>query len=251
MMVLTLLMAALAAPTPQASSLGSPPVNPLESGQYLLHLDQVTSIKLPIGRGLSSTRSLVLVELRREGDRWVQRQKTCAIAIEGSPRMVQTRIPDAFLAALPVTEAEVQLQPEAGGWRYTVDLGRQRIGWKHDEGREGLPQTPEDPRVFDADHDGNPGLTLEVSVPLFGTHEVYLVQDSHARLDGRLVPRGAEGNITTLRLDQRVLDATSRLFARHPPEVETRNDASRFRLQRVDEGTTCASLQRPDDWPEG
>ena len=74
-------------------------------------------------------------------------------------------IPDAFVAALPPF-TRTGTYVEAGG-EHTYALPRFYLvqgANLTDEANEALPTAPDDPRVYDQDGDGKPGMTLRATL---------------------------------------------------------------------------------------
>jgi hypothetical protein len=151
-------------------------------------------------------------------------------------------MPPAFIAALGTHAYPVELAWEDGGWRYRADLGTEHVGWRPDDGA--LPTDGSDPRVFDWDRDGRPAATIRLVVPVAPDGELYVVQRGHSVLDGRVVTaERAEGAIDVRVFEQAVLEARPG-FLRRSPEVRQDPERSRFVLERVADGATCADLVR-------
>ena len=107
------------------------------AGEWVLDLLLVTRASVPIlGEFVTRTRSEVAVELAvRDAGVW-QTQRVCTTAVNDGRGLVRTRIPPAFVAALPVISFPVDLTPTPSGWDYAADFGRQLIGW---DGAGALP----------------------------------------------------------------------------------------------------------------
>ena len=91
----------------------------------------------------------------------------------------------------------------------------------------------DDPRIFDADMDGNPGVTLDING---GSCQIYIAQRSIEALRGNLMPDGSiegDGSLFTLTA---FIDATNPLCAT-PYEVLGNDERGEnyFRMVRVDE----------------
>lgn len=246
--IVLLLAAALAAPpAPQPAPVDAvtrtvAPAPPDLSGRWKVEMIHATSSRIPIGRAVSYTRSLVLATVREDARGVVQEHRPCHVGIDGKPSLIKTTVPQAFVDALPRTVFRPTWTQEDGDWVWRADLGPQDVGWAHQGGP--LPVDADAANLLDEDGDGKPGVTVVVSVPLFGTHEVYVAQRSHATVEARWDGAALEGTLGTVRIDQTVLGSTSRLFANHPPELDPEDGLSFFRMTRVDEATTCRDLVR-------
>lgn len=227
-----------------AGAVGKGPVQePDLSGRYVMTLHVASRARIPVlGWMPSQTISTVLVDLVRTGDhRYEQRHQVCTVDIESDRSQAKTTIPDAFVAALPVKTYQVELSAVEQGWGYTADLGDDHIGYDPSKSAD-VPQRAKDPAVTDPDGDGKPGMTVLVTVPLFGEGELYLVQRGRMRLAGAVVSDTTiEGQLEVVALEQRTLKATNPLFSLSPA-LEPMPDASWFRLERA-AGATCAGIR--------
>ncbi|MCA9567584.1 MAG: hypothetical protein KC656_07065 [Myxococcales bacterium] len=218
------------------------PVDLLE-GTWALEMHAVSAARVAVfGDVRSVTRTAVLVRVERDGDGWVHDHRTCGSSIEGGP-LVRTRIPAAYFDAVrPKRLApSVEVDADTGTPRYRVDLERFAGGWDP-SACERVPSEADDPCVRDWDGDGKPGITIEVKAPLLPWAEVYVAQQTHPRLDGHLVsPDLIAGRLRVGELDNRVLGASSPLF-HATPDVRSVDAASTFRMERVEDGASCADV---------
>lgn len=210
-------------------------------GRYAMDLRLATLTRVPIvGRQLSVTSSLVLVDMRQDAaGRWVQRQRVCQVRVE-SEKMRMT-VPDAFVSALPVREHVPAVQDAPGGARYVADLGPESIGFDPRMTGGRLPHNREAPGVLDSDRDGEPGATVIGHFPLFGSVRLYIAQRTHLVLRGRQTSPGRiEGTLDIRAFEQKTLGADSRLFRR---TLDTRGDPSHsgFTMVRT-RARTCGEL---------
>jgi hypothetical protein len=101
----------------------------------------------------------------------------------------------------------------------------------HDLGLDDpLPATPDDPRVYDQDEDGHPGVTLVLGNDLC---EIYIVQRTRTRLTGAVVDGARVEGTFSADLDKVVLDATQTL-CKGANTVTPSALPSRFVLVRID-----------------
>ncbi len=140
----------------------------------------------------SVTHSYALVDVRREGEALMLTERYCHVEITSDWGMgVPVLISDAWTRSMEPFEAP--LVPSAEGmWRRPEVV--QAVGARlEDPVDERLPTEVDDPRVFDQDGDGHPGVTSEV----VGIGEIYLVRrerylfvdlsfDESGRLSGRM-----------------------------------------------------------------
>lgn len=232
-----LALALLAAP----AGLGARPAGEAWEGRFAMDLRLATVARVPlVGSQRSVTRSLVLVEARRAGAGWMQRQRVCDVRISGgSARM---SVPEAFVRAIPVREHASRF-PAASGARYVADLGVESFGFDPAVTGGALPRSARAPGVVDADRDGAPGVTVVGRFPLFGRVRIFFAQRSHLVLEGRqTAPGRIEGGLDVLALEQRTLGASNRLFGRTIP-VRPDEARSGFTLVAAPQVDSCEELK--------
>ncbi len=216
----------------------------LPAGAYRLDMIMATVSRLPFfGSSKSASRSMSLVEVRREGSYLIQSHQVCEFRVLEDSALIKMVFPDKFVAALAKHTYPVQLEKDAQGWLYRADLGIERIGYRLDSANDKLPTKIDDPTVYDWDGDGHPGATLRLSVPLLPDGELYVVQRGQSVLVGRVVTPGTiDGEIEVRSFEHRVLGARPS-FLNRSPEIEPDPKASRFSMSPVPAGSTCQSLR--------
>ncbi len=217
---------------------------PLAPGNYRLEMILTSTTRIPFfGSSKSASKSVSLVEIRRDGDRWIQSHKVCDFGVVEDSAMIKMVFPEKFIAALAQHSYPIDLAKDDKGWLYRADLGIERIGYRPFGADDKLPTKVEDPGVFDWDSDGHPGATLKLSVPLLPDGELYVVQRGQSILTGRLVEPGKiAGSIEVRQFDQRVLDAWPGFLAKSP-EIEPEPKESHFTLIRIANGSVCETLR--------
>lgn len=217
---------------------------PLSPGLYRLEMTMASTTHVPFfGTSKSASKSVSLVEIKRDGERLTQTHKVCAFFVLKDSAMIKMIFPDKFIAALANPTYPIQLERDGQGWRYRADLGMERIGYRFNGTEDKLPAKVDDPAVFDWDGDGHPGATLKISIPLLPDGELYVVQRGRSILTGRILEEGKiQGQIDTRVFEQRVLDAWPGFLATSP-EVDPDPKESRFVLTSIAPGTSCASLR--------
>ena len=216
---------------------------PLAPGTYRLEMIMASTTRVPIfGTSKSASKSVSLVEIKRDGAGLIQTHKTCDFRVLDDSRFIKMIFPDKFVAALARHTYPLQFDKDAQGWRYRADLGIERIGYKSNGNETALPAKIDDPAVYDWDGDGKPAATLKISIPLLPDGEFYVVQRGHSILNGRIVQPGKiEGAIETRLFEQRVLGAWPG-FLNQSAEIEPDPKESRFVLSQIDGGSTCETL---------
>lgn len=216
---------------------------PLAPGTYRLEMIMASTTRVPVfGTSKSASKSVSLVEIKREGTALIQTHKACDFRVLEDSKFIKMIFPDKFVAALARHTYPLQFDKDAQGWRYRADLGIERIGYKSNGNETALPAKIDDPAVYDWDGDGKPAATLKISIPLLPDGEFYVVQRGHSILNGRVVQPGRiEGSIETRLFEQRVLGAWPS-FLNRSAEVEPDPKESRFVLNLIDNGSTCETL---------
>lgn len=213
------------------------------SGQWVLVQKNVTVTDVPVvGEIRSTTRSVVLYDLRHEGEHLRGKGKLCEIDIDSGSTMVSTVLPAAFRRALEPPTLNARLKREGAQLRLMQPRTWSVVGARLDDVvKDTLPTSASDPRVFDHDRDGHPGVTVRVEGIVTG--DIYVVQRSWSELEGLM--RGEEGFKGYVRFGQEqvVLGATKRML-RNPLAARPDLNRSVFQLKRVEEGATCASVRR-------
>ena len=233
---LVLAFAALAAVTARLDAA------PLAPGAYRLEMRYGSFADLPIlGAVRSATVSTSLVHIRGGDGTLEQTHRVCDARFEGAVPGVRIEMPARFVAALGAHTYPITLAAEGAGWSYHADLGLEYVGWHRDD-RAPLPESPDEPGVYDWDGDGRPAATLRIRLPIATAGELYVVQRAHSVLDGRIVaPDRVEGSIQVLRFEQAVIGARPG-FLRRSPKATQDAERSRFVLARVDDATACGDL---------
>lgn len=215
----------------------------LPPGTYRLEMIMASTTRVPVfGTSKSASKSVSLVEIKRDGAGLIQTHKTCDFRVLDDSKFIKMIFPDKFVAALARHAYPLQFDKDVQGWRYRADLGIERIGYKSSGNEAALPAKIDDPAVYDWDGDGKPAATLKISIPLLPDGEFYVVQRGHSVLNGRVVQPGRiEGGIETQLFEQRVLGAWPS-FLNRSAEVEPDPKESRFVLSQIAGGSTCETL---------
>lgn len=197
-----------------------------------------------VGRVTTTTRSIVAVDIVQNGTNLEFNSRVCSIAVESSAPTVQTIIPEAFVNNLPLTRRGGVLRETSGGWELHLPRHWEAQGVKlRDLSREPLPQSADDPRVFDQDGDGNPGLTVRVEGLVSG--EIYTIQRAWDEHRGRIVSGDLIEGSVTWGVEQVILGATSR-FLRSAPQSAPHPDESKsyFRMRRAQGSAPCGEIKQ-------
>jgi hypothetical protein len=153
---------------------------------------------------------------------------------------VQTHFSRAFIKALPRQPLAARLTRSGSELRIFQPERVMVVGARMKNERAPLPEKPNDPRVFDQDHDGHPGMTVRISGWVDGY--VYIVQRNITEFRGKRVGKSFAGKVS-VKTDQEILGATS-AFLRAAPRPQPDDDGSLFVLERVPADITCAQVKK-------
>lgn len=214
---------------------------PLSPGLYASKQTFASLLKNPLGGGESpsETLSLLLHTITAEGGQLVSKNQVCEIRQPPSFG-VNVVFPRALIDAMPTTSSVVSAG--AGG---TVEFSRDVLvlgATLTKPETEALPTKRDDPRVVDADKDGQPGGTVKITGLISG--DIYIVQRNLGGLRGAV---GAGGKVTGTLLgtnEQVTLGASNATLAsiNLQPRKDPDPAKSRFVLVPVAAGTTCGKI---------
>jgi len=228
---------------PGLASNPPPPEPALPPGAYRLEMWQSHLAKFPVlGKTRTTWVSVALARLREgEGGRLEQEHEVCDVRFESGLPLMSMAMPDPMRESLGHLAYPVRLERDAEGLRYRADFGFEHVGYRPKKPDAKPPKKSDDPAVFDSDHDGKPGATLHLEVPIIDPLELYIVQRGHSVLDGRVLEDGRVEGAMVSDLVQNVIGSDP-YFLKRSPKLEPDPEHSRFVLTPVPEGTTCESL---------
>ena len=191
----------------------------------------------------SETISILLHDVRLEGDRLVASHEACEVR-QSPINGVQTVFSKALIAAIPLSESVITVAgPAEGPWQVSVAEDIKLLGVKlTDPSGEALPTEADDPRVLDSDGDGHPGVTVLLTGLL--TAETYVVQRNRGGLTGTMGADGVLQGTVDGDIEQVVVGASHEALKDLQPEPSKHPDPekSRFVWRKVAEGSTCADI---------
>lgn len=114
--------------------------------------------------------------------------------------------------------------------------------------RDPLPTDPKDPRIFDQDGDGNPGMTIQITVIGVLGGEIYVIQRDWNILRGQLTSATTLDGLVEWGSEQVIVGATSPIFLNPNPTFPDPNpNNSFFRTTRVSAETSCEQIRAQRD----
>lgn len=221
-----------------------------------LNLSVITYGLPLISRQTTNSTHLLLVRASHpRADELVLTEKLCSLEMinfsdTGSPPsdLIHVTIPHSFLAALPLATHRVQMDARAPGAAFVSDTWLEVRGARLEHpDTDPLPTrteyeaVPTDPRLWDQDEDGRPGMTTLTDGVLRG--EIYIVQRLRTALVGELVDADRVQGLVLAQTQEHLLDASKAALVYdiqtqlHPDE-----DRTYFRLLRLADDASCADL---------
>lgn len=188
---------------------------------------------------------LLRVEITQTGSSLLLTQTYCSTDIDSGTFLVSTVIPDAFLVSLGEASRPASLDASGTTIRFDQPWYTEVRGCRlADPVNDPLPTSADDPRVFDQDGDGNPGLTVRVSILGIAAGEVYVVQRVRYRLSGMVVTPDRIEGLIEWKNDQVTLDATSSfLEANTNSHPDPAPEHSYFVFRRIQPDTLCEEIE--------
>ncbi|QDG53299.1 hypothetical protein FIV42_21900 [Persicimonas caeni] len=195
-----------------------------------------------VGEVVTRTISLQKVDISQTGEKLEMQTEVCAIKVHSSVDVVETHIPKRFVAAMGVVKRPARLVEKDGAYHLHVPRKFEVLGVRlRAPNSENLPTEADDPRVFDQDGDGHPGMTVRVSGLIDGS--LYIIHRGWDRLRGKLSGLDHIEGAVQWNLEQVVVDSTS-IFLGDPPESRAHPDSKKnhFEMRRVTNGTDCQTI---------
>ena len=172
----------------------------------------------------------------------ISREETCRIAIDRPEASeVKTTIPQAFVDSIPAFDRALIMEGDTLKFAQVVQVQGAHL---KDSNNDTLPTEADDPRVFDQDQDGQPGLTVLVSGLLEGNIQV--IQRLTTRLSGEIDGDQMEG-ILTWKTEEPVLDGSSPILANDLPVTVHPSYQSYFMAKRINSEMSCADILAESD----
>ena len=189
------------------------------------------------GIQLSETRTILRTVISRERGVFRSREETCSIEIlRPEAEAVQTIIPQTFIESISLFNRALNIEGDQIEYAQLIQVQGAHL---RDATADTLPTELDDPRVFDQDQDGQPGLTLLIAGIIEG--DLQIVQRLTTQLSGQLNGDRMEG-VLTWTTEEPVLNGSNDILNRDVPVVPHPELQSYFVGQRVDPSLTCAEL---------
>jgi len=138
-----------------------------------------------VGESAQTSYVVQQVEIEQVDDSLTMTDRYCFTFIEDSSSLAITEIPASFMAALRPHPREAVLSETDGEIAFIQQRYIEVRGAVLDDMLgDALPVDPNDPRVFDQDEDGFPGMTVNVNLMGFIEAQIYVVQRVQYQLSG-------------------------------------------------------------------
>ena len=191
---------------------------------------------------LSETRTTLRTTITNTDGVLISREETCKIEIDRPDASeVATTIPQAFSDSIALFDRALTMEGDALQFAQVVQV---QGAYLKDPASDELPTTTDDPRVFDQDQDGQPGLTVLISGLLEGNLQV--IQRLTTRLSGEIDGDQMEG-ILTWKTEEHVISGSNPILARDVPLAVHPEYPSYFVARRVSSEMTCAEILAESD----
>lgn len=207
---------------------------------------------LPIvGETLRTTIVAQLVDVVQTGSAVFMSDTYCFTLVGSGTVLLRTEVPERFMASLRPSERTAHLSSSSAGVRFVQDEYVEVRGARlADPSRDALPTSPDDPRVFDQDADGFPGMSVGVRILGFLDGTAYVVQRVRYSLNGAVTAADTICGTIRWATEQTTLGASTALLRTDAP-ARPHPDPSRsaFLMTRVDSSAGCDLLrQRLSEW---
>ena len=191
---------------------------------------------------LSETRTTLRTTITKKDGVIISREETCKIVIDRpDASAVETTIPQAFINSISLFDRALTMEGNTLNFAQVVQVQGAHL---RDPISDILPTQANDPRIFDQDQDGQPGLTVLVSGILEGN--VQVIQRLTTQLSGELDGDEMEG-ILTWKTEEPVLNGSDQILAQDIPITVHPTYQSYFVARRVKRDVTCADILAESD----
>lgn len=219
------------------------------AGRYA-HFDVVAyDDTTPIGDMKSLVITYGFTDLTVEGDHFVEAETFCH-AEQTSNLPIKTTVADSFTRAI-LPRIAVPVVTTSGG---QIKLNRPEtptgLGIRLADARlDALPSDPNDPRISDDDHDGHPGVTVDLDLGFF-KGQLYLARREIFAYEMTYVADGRFEGVVHDRSEQLTVGANPSFLATpHHPVQNADLSKSPIILRRIGADYTCERLMAErDQW---
>ena len=163
----------------------------------------------------------------------------CQTLIQRPDDIVVTEIPNSFISSIPTYYRTIFRDQDDVYFSRLAELNGVRLS---DAINEQLPNSANDPRVFDQDKDGFPGVTVFVSGLISG--KIYLIQRTITQMKGTLENGRLSGEIDWS-ISESILGSDEEFLEMGAPLTPNPDQTlSQFELIRISEDEGCEEIIR-------
>lgn len=189
----------------------------------------------------TTTVSILLVDQTQNGTKVTVHGQYCDQFIDNGNSPVQVVIPDAFKKSLPAFTRNGTFAQASDGYRHFKLPGFVEVEGAHltNPATDPLPTSATDPRVYDEDGDGKPGMTIKLVKPIDGS--IYVVQRQTTGFDGVAVSADRIEGKFTYNSEQIILESNPASIKQLSPQAHADPVAchSTFVIARVPDTADC------------
>ena len=210
---------------------------------------QIATLPL-VGESAQTSYVVQLVDISQDNELLTMVDRYCFTYVEDSSFLATTDIPNTFMAALRPDPRSATLSDQDGNIAFEQPLYIEvRGAVLENPDVDALPVDPGDPRVFDQDEDGFPGMTVNVNILSFIEAQIYVVQRVQYTLSGSVVSSERIEGLIEWSDEQVVLEATNPLLMADSASYPDPDPAKHiFIMIRAQEEWTCEWLG--EQWRE-
>jgi hypothetical protein len=202
-----------------------------------------------IGAVTLKTLTVLRLEAQQRGLDLTVTFEPCTVESESSTPFFRVIFPEAFVKNMGIAIKPARLEPSGDGFRFFQPQFTQVRGVRlQDPEKDPLPTDPNDPRIFDQDNDGKPGMTIRVNVLGFLEGEIYIIQRDWNSLRSTVLTPTIIDGLIEWGSDQVVIGASNPLLqsqSENTPDPKPEN--SYFRTTRIDAKADCAQILKDRD----
>jgi len=214
------------------------------SGKWAHYMVQTSSVKMPIFGDISDTevRSLLLFDIEQDGASLSMTVDTCSIEMVSEDAIVETIMPDVFVAALATGTRPGILVPngEAFSLHASPFYELRGVTLENPE-TDTLPTEADDPAVLDQDEDGFPGMTIRLKGAISG--DLYIVQRSWTQIYSTSITNDRIEGLVMWDEEQNHLGSTNEVLRSIAVESWVKDDAEAHTFEMVRAAdSSCESI---------
>lgn len=223
-------------PGPDAATL----LEPAGTWAQLMVSASLTQIPV-VGQATTTATSIVRLQVTGKGATAEVTGEVCTLELDSGTKLVQTIAPQAFIDSVEYAARTLAVQAVGAQTQLAFPKVYEVRGAKlTDPVNEALPTTADDPRVYDQDKDGKPGVTVQVKGLLDG--QIWLVQRGWQAGTCTLGDTFCDG-LLQWGDEQKVLGSDNALLKNpNPSTVHPDAAKSYFRSTRLPTGLTCDEI---------